>query len=157
AGPAITTLTERGGEPVAQASDRELGEVARRFGARLERVGAGALAAALVSRMPAVDQAADAGRLALALRTLLPLAPIAVATGRGVVGDSIPVSDAIDRAARLLEQRGPGAWVDKVTAALLAGRFDIDEAGQLGAREAPEAARRLMGRPTPCVGRDAEL
>jgi tetratricopeptide (TPR) repeat protein len=139
-------------------SAAQLAEVARRFGARVEELAGGGLAAALANPGPAVDQAADAARLALALGTLLPDAPIAVATGRGVLADRLPVSDAIDRAVRLLEQRAPGVWIDSVTAALLEARFAIDGDGRLGAeRRGPEATRSLMGRPTPCVGREPEL
>ena len=51
--------------------------------------------------------------------------------------------------------------VDDVTAGLLGARFDVggDEHGLylLGERDVGEAARTLLGKPTPCVGRDAEL
>src|SRR4029077_8037833 len=51
--------------------------------------------------------------------------------------------------------------VDEVTAGLLDTRFELsgDRAGLLlcGERERVEAARTLLGRPTPCVGREREL
>ncbi|MRG95785.1 serine/threonine-protein kinase [Polyangium spumosum] len=51
--------------------------------------------------------------------------------------------------------------VDDVTAGLLGARFDVsgDERGLflLGERDVGEPARTLLGRPTPCVGRDMEL
>ncbi len=51
--------------------------------------------------------------------------------------------------------------VDDVTAGLLGARFDVggDEHGLflLGERDVGEPARTLLGRPTPCIGRDVEL
>ena len=51
--------------------------------------------------------------------------------------------------------------LDKATAGLLDERFDLggDAAGLtlLGERQAVEATRTLLGRPSPCVGREREL
>src|SRR5207244_4644164 len=51
--------------------------------------------------------------------------------------------------------------VDEVTAGLLEVRFDLghDAAGPFvrGEREVSHAARVILGKPTPCVGRDREL
>ncbi|WP_437316637.1 serine/threonine-protein kinase [Sorangium sp. So ce385] len=118
----------------------------------------------------AMDHAGQAARCALAMRALLPGAPIALATGRGRVRGRSSAGEAIDRAARLVEdarraraagEAGPSIRVDALTAGLLEGRFAIDGAaggGLLRAeRDAPEAARTLLGKRTPCVGRDREL
>ncbi len=135
--------------------------IAARYGAVLERVTAETLVAAMVARGPAIDLAASAARLALALHAILPAAPIVVATGPGVVGGTLPVGEVIDRGAHLLGDRGAGIWLDDVSAALLAGRFDVT-ADPRGARlvraRAPESApRTLVGQATPCVGRAHEL
>lgn len=119
----------------------------------------------------ASDHAGQAARCALAMRALLPRAPIALATGRGRVRGRSPAGEAIDRAAFLVEdarraraagEEAPAIRVDALTAALLEGRFEIDGAesgaGLLrGERAAPEAARTLLGKRTPFVGRDREL
>jgi eukaryotic-like serine/threonine-protein kinase len=141
--------------------EEQLRAVAARFGARLERITGGTIAAALAASGPAVDQAIDAARLALALRTFLPGSPMSLATGRGVVVGGLPVGDALDRAARLLETHGDGIWLDSTTAALLESRFEIDTSDSglclVAERTRLGDARRLLGRPTTCVGRDREL
>ncbi|WP_437779576.1 serine/threonine-protein kinase [Sorangium sp. So ce1097] len=119
----------------------------------------------------ASDHAGQAARCALAMRALLPRAPIALATGRGRVRGRSPAGEAIDRAAFLVEdarraraagEEAPAIRVDALTAALLEGRFETDRAesgaGLLrGERATPEAARTLLGKRTPFVGRDREL
>jgi eukaryotic-like serine/threonine-protein kinase len=173
--PALSTAEQRlvsvviAGHPEG-APEHELHAAASRYGASLERVTSGILVAALTARASATDQADDAANLALALSEVIPLAPIAVATGRGVVGGTLPVGEAVDRGAQLLSTGAPGVWLDEVTEALLRGRFEIDEGGRLCAAGAeprslstrPEArsgasARRLLGKPTPFVGREHEL
>jgi tetratricopeptide (TPR) repeat protein len=154
----LTHLFSVDREPGREA---QLRAVADRFGARLERITGGTIAAALVAAGPAIDQATDAARLALALRTFLPGAPMALATGRGVVIGGLPVGDALDRAARLLETHGDGIWLDSTTAALLESRFEVETTERglclVAERVRLGEARRLLGRPTPCVGRDREL
>ena len=59
-------------------------------------------------------------------------------------------------------RRGPsGIALDRVTAALLAGRFDVEERdGELtliGARDLIGGARTLLGKPSPFVGREWEV
>jgi len=115
----------------------------------------------------ATDEAARAARCALALRGVLPGAPMAIASGRTRVGARQPTGGAIERAALLLAESigaasGAPAWiaVDDVTAALLDARFDVAPgAGQrlLGMRAVETAARTLLGKATPMVGRDWEL
>jgi eukaryotic-like serine/threonine-protein kinase len=115
----------------------------------------------------ATDQAAQAARCALALRTCCPDRPIALATGRAQVTGRLPVGDAIDRAARLLssldlEGHGePQLILDEVTAGLLDARFEVVEgpAGLLlrGEHALAPGTRTLLGKATACVGRDWEL
>ena len=142
------------------------------MGVRLERLADGTLVAALEGRGNAADQAAAAARCALALRAELPSVPMVLATGRGVLAGRLPVGDVIDGAVKLLRQEAaahaPGMAesisvirLDQVTAGLLEAQFEVgvDAVGLVLRRERTdaEAARTLLGRPTPCVGREREL
>jgi tetratricopeptide (TPR) repeat protein len=118
----------------------------------------GSVVITLLGEGAATDQAARAARCALAIRELVPAAPMALAIGRGVVGD--PLGDLIDRATGMV--RGPGeVRVDEVTAGLLDVRFSLDgdDHGLMlaGERDVATPARTLLGRPIPCVGREREL
>jgi hypothetical protein len=138
-------------------------KLAKDHRAQIEALIDGSVVAAMSSEGSAVDAAARAARCALALREALPEAGLAVATGRGVVSGALPVGDVIDRAARLLLKTSSGAalHVDEGTAALLEGRFEVERDGETWAlreeKRAPETVRTLLGRPTPCIGRDREL
>jgi hypothetical protein len=128
----------------------------------------------------ATDQAAQAARCALALRSLTRGRAMALATGRGDATGRTATAEAIDRAAKLLHARGRAELlhargraellasqhdasiaIDEMTARLLDGRFDVREleAGHElhGERETAEGARLLLNKVTPCVGRDREL
>ncbi|MBK9034162.1 MAG: protein kinase [Myxococcales bacterium] len=164
--PALSTSEQRVVTLVLAAharagDDQRVRALARRFGTTLERVAGETLVAALVAHGPAIDLAGNAARLALALHTLVPGAPMVVATGPGVVGATLPVGEVIDRGARLLGAHGAGVWLDDVTAALLEGRFElaVDPRGTrlIGARPSELGPRTLVGQATPCVGRAAEL
>ena len=146
--------------------------VASHFGGTLERLLDGTLIVTLSgTARAATDQALQAARCALAFRELLPEAPMALATGRGDLSARGPVGEVIERAAKLLRRpatmdRLPteGARhvrVDEVTAGLLDARFDLagDSKGLVLTGEHPlvESKRTLLGRETPCVGREREL
>jgi tetratricopeptide (TPR) repeat protein len=113
----------------------------------------------------ATDHAAIAAGCALALRQAVPDAAVAIATGRAEVASERAVGDAIERAAAMIRERqrkgSPAIDLDDVTAGLLDLRFEVT-AGPLGLelsgeREVAEAARTLLGRPTPFVGRRREI
>lgn len=158
---------------VVRASEQlaELRATIEPFGGRLEMLADGSLVWILMGTGVATDQAAQAARCALALRKALPLAPMAIATGRGEVHAQWSMGEVIDRAARLLFTLTParppeegavrGVRIDEVTAGLLDTRFDVggNEEGLAlrGERELTEMTRTLLGRPTQCVGRDREL
>ena len=113
------------------------------------------------------DQASRVAEIALALRAVLPGAPMAIATGRADVGRRWLIGDAIERAALLLGTSGDAAGaavgiaVDDVTAALLDPRFEIERDGAAlrlaGARLAEAPARTVLGRATPMLGREWEM
>jgi tetratricopeptide (TPR) repeat protein len=143
-----------------------LGATVATHGGRLEPLADGSLVVLLSGARAATDQAAKAARAALALRALLPDAKVALATGRALVADRFPVGEVIDRAAALIrapapEGERPPVRIDEITSGLLDVRFDVGaDAGGLvlrGEREIVDAGRTLLGKPTPCVGRDHEL
>ena len=83
-----------------------------------------------------------------------------------------PPSVVADRAARLLHRRADssrpsatraasGVWVDELSARLLGDRFIMQFRGPdvllLGQAKEEDTERPLLGKPTSCVGRDAEL
>ena len=130
------------------------------LGGALSPIGAGNLVVTVPRGDSAVDQASAAGRCARAIARRHPGATIAIAMGWAEL-DPLPVGEVIDRAASLLD-RGAGAiHVDDVSAGLLELRFDVGGDGDrrvlLEERSSEEPPRTLLGRPTPCVGRDREL
>ncbi|UQA56002.1 serine/threonine-protein kinase [Polyangium aurulentum] len=141
-----------------------LQDASRQAGGRLERLADGSMAVALWAPGVAEDRVAVAARFALSIRALVGDRPIALTTGRGALGGKLALSDAIDRAAARLGARGgptSAIAIDDVTAALLDPRFAFREtpAGHelSGERERADTARTLLGKPTPCVGREREL
>jgi serine/threonine protein kinase/tetratricopeptide (TPR) repeat protein len=138
-------------------------------GGQLEPLAEGSLVATFLASASATDLAARAARCALAMRSVVPDCAMALATGRGTLAERFPLGEVIDRAAAMLRHRpkpkSPAdltpVRVDEVTAGLLDTRFQLsgDRAGLLlcGERDHMEAARTLLGRPTPCVGREREL
>jgi len=150
-------------------------EAAAPFDAQIELLRNGSLVATLVGKGDAPELAARAARCAMAIQKLAPEVPIVVATGRGVLGGRLPVGEVIDKAADLLRSATGGGRMpstppgvttarvdlDSMTAALLDARFDVSRGGSgfilRGEREQVEATRTLLGRETPCVGRDREL
>ena len=137
--------------------------VVEAHGARLEPIANGSVIVVLESAGAPMDQACRAARCALDLAKAAPGANVAVSTGRALVDGPRCVGDAIDRAARLL--RAPraerGVRMDRVTAGLVDSRFEVDgdASGLVLLLERPrrDVVRTLLGRPTPCVGRDANL
>jgi hypothetical protein len=137
-------------------------------GGRVELLADGSLVATLVpERGTATDQAALAARCALTFQERWPEAAVVLTTGLGVFNERLPVGGAMDRAGRLLRQleqmpSSSSVMLDDVTAGLLGPGFQLSrldsgafllQGEQLGA----DASRPLLGRPTPCVGREQEL
>ncbi|WP_437307236.1 protein kinase domain-containing protein [Sorangium sp. So ce388] len=150
--------------PPGTPAEHELRDTAASFGGRLEVLADGSAAVTISGVFVATDLAARAARCALALHAICPSRPMAVATGRSEVSGAGLVGGAIDRAARLVARRGPGAQqilLDDVTAGLLDARFEV-AAGEAGPelqreREVIVEARALLGKRTACVGRAREL
>ncbi|WP_053066975.1 protein kinase domain-containing protein [Archangium gephyra] len=137
-------------------------------GAQVELLADGSLVATLMpERGSATDQAALAARCALTFKERWPEAAVVLTTGLGVVNERLPVGEVMDRAGRLLRQVGlmpSSAWVvmDEVTAGLLGAGFRLSrmDSGAFllqGEQLSADESRPLLGRPTPCVGREQEL
>jgi tetratricopeptide (TPR) repeat protein len=136
--------------------------IAGKFGARLEILPV-ALVAVLDGRGSATDRAAAGARLALELRDVLGEVPIALATGRAELG-ARAVGDVIDRAVAAVTAKNRVAntvAIDDTTAGLLGPTFAVQASAAGLALEAERAhvmhVRTLLGKPTPCVGRDREI
>jgi len=143
------------------------------FGARLESLANGMIVVTLPGRHSATDQATRAARCVLAMRAAAPNMPMVLATGRAVLEERVPTGDAVDRAIRMLKAhqvddvaslasgKKQPIHIDEVTAGLLDARFAVkSEGGGLeltGEQVSTDAGRMLMGKPTPCVGREREL
>ncbi|HEU5055209.1 MAG TPA: protein kinase [Kofleriaceae bacterium] len=157
----IATSVER---PRGRAAPDPARAAALRAGASAERLLDGSLVASMTGDGAATDLAARAAVLALDLRRLT-AAPIALAIGRGEAAGPLPIGDVIDRAAALCEALadepfGVTVRIDDVTAGLLDERFEVggDPGGlDLRGERSDPGIRLLLGRPTACVGRAAEL
>ncbi|HEX2574083.1 MAG TPA: protein kinase [Polyangia bacterium] len=122
------------------------------------------------TRLTPADQAVYMARLGLMLKECLPNWGLAVTTLRGAVAGLQPVGKAlwvgadILRAAWHENHRDSLAviWLDELTARLLDTHFHVrrvqhDTYVLDAERSSPDQQRLLLGRPTPCVGRDNEL
>lgn len=122
----------------------------------------GTAVVAITTQASATDAARRAASCALALATAMPKARIAVSTGTGHIQASQATGDAIDRAVAMTHSGRLGIRIDEGIASLLGSEFAVerDETGwtlfdrQARGRELPHT---LLGRPSPCVGRDREL
>ncbi len=169
------------GETLVQRVESEFVErqtalraAAARHDARIEIL-PGAIVAIMHGRGSATDLAIAASRFALEMRALLPTVPIALATGRAELGQSI-VGDVIERAVARVDtmddlptlgrhdhaQRANAVWIDETTASLLGPAFTVNatDAGlelvaeRVADERSVELVRTLCGKPTACVGRE---
>jgi len=145
--------------------EHQLQQDAAPWGGRLKQLWDGSVVVAIGDAGLATDQAAQAARCALWLRSRAAGRVMALATGRGHRTTNMPAAETIDRAAEMLvssaADAGNGIAIDEVTARLLDARFDVRERDRgyvlHGEHELIEGTRLLLGRATPCVGRDLEL
>jgi tetratricopeptide (TPR) repeat protein/predicted Ser/Thr protein kinase len=168
---APTAASDEGSSPLPALS-----AAVSSHGGRAEVLADGSVVVTVFGEGAATDQAARAARCALAVRAIIPSAPMALAIGRCSSGDRTPLGELLDRAASLLRApvmaTGPTQMiraqpevlpirVDEVAAGLLDIRFVIegDDQGLVlsGERDVTDAGRTLLGKPTSCVGREREL
>jgi tetratricopeptide (TPR) repeat protein len=142
----------------------DLSRLVERFGAELSPLRGGAVLVLLSGREEANDRASRAAQCALAMKALRPGFLLSVATGLVETHASGPVGAAIDRAAALLDgdvEDPAGVLLDDLTVGLVGLRFELKNAGGrmvlAGERRGFQPPRPLMGKTTPCVGRDKEL
>lgn len=131
-------------------------------GGKGERLVDGSVIVALSESAVPTDQAVAAARIAAAVRAAVPELPLAIATGRAELTGNAPIGEAVARAVKALAVARAGAIrLDEDAASLLAARYAIerDEHGAIlvGERAGEGAARLLLGRVTPFVGRDREV
>lgn len=156
-------------EKTREARHRSLRSEFSIFNAHSERLADGSLVVTLrqASTTAATDQAVQAARCALLIQERWPKATIVITTGLGAANNHLPIGEAIDRATRFLRDCQPlggegGPWLDTVTSNLLGPSFKItptrDGMQRLVSEQVDaDETRRLVGRPTPCVGREFEL
>jgi eukaryotic-like serine/threonine-protein kinase len=135
---------------------------ATKYGGRYDLLADGTTVATFAGSGAPTDEAIRAVRCGLEMSRAAPEHPVVVAIGLGVMGERVPVGQAIDRGSQLLAQAEPGTLrVDALTARLIGGRYAVEADTRglyvTGERRGPDATRKLLGRPTPCVGRDREL
>jgi tetratricopeptide (TPR) repeat protein len=151
----------------------------RALGAEADVLVGGALVVTAPQMQSAKDQAVQAARVAIMIQDQWPEARIVVVTGRGSRNQGIITGQVLDRAWALLRRPptpspGSGAsgsagvmserrriMMDTVSADLLETRFELRPItggfSLESERNADDATRLLLGRPTPCVGREREL
>jgi len=142
----------------ADPRERALDDAVAAAGGRIEWLADGSALAFFAGKGLPHDEASRAARCALAMRDALPRVPMAMATGLGVVTGRSLVGEVIDEGVAALRRARPGSIaVDGPTAELLTERFRVLSGELVGARAEVDVTRRLLGRPTPCVGRDREI
>ncbi len=149
-------------ETIAVGERARLVALATRFGTRVEVVTSTSFAITAPRGLVGTDAPRRAVRCALALADVLPDHVTAVATVRADSTDPRALGEALERAATRLPRGARaevGVAVDEVTAALLDGRFVIEDCGEglavLEERPGPPQPRSGVG--APFVGREAEL
>jgi hypothetical protein len=159
---------DRGGAPAVVWTPQERQEMRRALqalGVRAEFLASGALVVTVSQTGSATDQAAIAARAALLVKQRWSGAHVSLATGRSArQGGGADMGEALDRAVRFPRRpasSSSGIWVDELSAGLLDARFSIasqpEGAVLTGEEKLADASRPLLGKPTPCVGREAEL
>jgi predicted Ser/Thr protein kinase len=162
------TLPSAGSAVAALSQERRaLADLVTGYGAHVALLPDGAVVATFLLRptgaRAATDLSIEAARCAFAIRDAAPDAAIVIATGRALIAGSTPTGEAAERAAALSAgTTGAAVLLDELSAGLLEGRCRVRElsAGVFAldrAALAADATRPLLGRPTPYVGRDAEL
>jgi hypothetical protein len=137
------------------------------YGAKVEVLADGSLVAMFLhTGSAATDQAARAAQCAMRIKARWPEAMVALGTGSGLHDRSM-AGEAFDRAAALLRDHagGPGSdriMLDEATRGLLEVRYVTERTSSgvyvlTGDELSLDATRPLLGKPTACVGREAEL
>jgi tetratricopeptide (TPR) repeat protein len=160
----LGAVADGGQVPDEQALRQGIGP----YGGRLEQLAGDSTIVVLeANRYAATDHVARAARCALALREVANGCAMAIAMGQVESIRELTGGDVLDRARRLLSRvtSAPDTpmpiALDELSAGLLDARFEVIERDDglmlCGERALIQGVRTLLGRPTPCVGRDWEL
>ncbi len=142
----------------------------RAHGARASLLANGSLLATFrMKEGTATDQAGLAAHSSLYVKERWPESLVVLTTGLSLRGTPLPVGQVMDGAGELLhlmerqhETRASRVLLDEMTAKLLEPRFQLEKAAPgafllLSEHLDVDKTRLLIGRPTPCVGREQEL
>ncbi len=162
--------TQPRGAALLAAGDRQaLLQALARLGGTPDFLANGTLLVTVPPLGSAQDQVTQADRVALHIKERWPEAAVSLATGRGTARGRTAVGEVVEAAARSLKSGSSpapgkptiGVQMDPLSAKLLEGRFvqTLQPGGALLLHEERDvdASRPLLGKPTPCVGREAEL
>jgi serine/threonine protein kinase/tetratricopeptide (TPR) repeat protein len=134
---------------------------AESFGATSMKINATCFQAVIQGGGTPSDLAVRAAGCAVTLQAALPGAAFAIGTGRLWMRADGPAGEAAARALQLLEQApGGDIHLDAASATLLSSRFRIREGSPpalLGERSPVDRPRTVLGKETPCLGREREL
>jgi serine/threonine protein kinase/tetratricopeptide (TPR) repeat protein len=137
-----------------------IAQIASESGARLEHLVGGAQVLLWEGSESPAELARRAARAALSLGGAIG-APVALASGRATMDGAMPVGQALERAAECAKESSGGVVLDESIVELLSARFDVSRASGrpklIGERELDAGVRAVLGRATPCVGREVEL
>jgi tetratricopeptide (TPR) repeat protein len=143
---------------VGSANADALRAIVAPFAADVAGLRDGTIIAKLSRGRSGPDHATSAARCALAIREAHPELGIALASG---MSTDRPGPMIAERAARSLGRASPGRiHIDDVTARLVEARFEVEprNGALVLSRERPLLVpRTLLGKPTPCIGREREL
>ncbi len=151
---------ERLARALVERTGLSLGPESGGSNAELRRIPRGLLVT-IRGGLSAMDLACAATRCAIGLRSLYPETDVSLTTGR-IEGD-VTAGKLANEAVRLaLRAQGTGlVAVDTATARLLSTRFVVRDEGDasfvITGKDGHGAARTLLGKPTPCIGRDKEI
>jgi tetratricopeptide (TPR) repeat protein len=142
---------------------RKLYAIGERFGATVDRVRPELVALVFRAAGEAKDLALIAARAALEVAATFRDARVIVVSGGDVRSHDTIGGNLAERGLKLLgsaRQLPPGVWVDDATAALVESELVAARRGSvfwLSGASAASSVRTLLGKVTPCVGRDREI
>ena len=152
-------------ETLLSGAEDALARTIRERGGVIDALARGAWVVTIPKTASPSEQALRAVRCAMALSATRPGSPVYVATGRLLVDAGQTMGEVIDRAADALVQSmnagAAGVWIDAPTAELVEGRFLVEREGDwsrlLEEVDTIAPVRMLLGKPTPCVGREPQV
>lgn len=161
--------SSREGEPASLFDTTALSLSLGMIGLRLEQLADGSLLAiAAADGDSQVDPVLRAARGAFMMKERWSQAEVVLATGRALLHHGIPQGEVMDRIGQVLQQTQDApittancVLCDRVSGNLLETRYAMLRSGTLcllqGELGLEQDSRGLLGKPTPCVGREREL